>query len=96
MKFYPKTLLSTLTLFTTLSYIFVSHHKITNTNLNETKAITVETALVTEKILAEKFETLGSLASTDNIDISSELAGQIAAIYFTPGAYVKKGTLLIQ
>lgn len=51
---------------------------------------------MTEKILAEHFETLGSLQSTDYIDISSELAGQIAAIYFIPGALVKKGTLLIQ
>lgn len=89
-------LLSTLILFTTLGYIYTSHHKKIDTHSNEVKAITVETAQVTEKILAEKFETLGSLASTDNIDISSELAGQIAAIYFTPGAYVKKGTLLIQ
>ncbi|KTD24482.1 MULTISPECIES: efflux RND transporter periplasmic adaptor subunit [Legionella] len=89
-------LLSTLILFTTLGYIYTSHHKKIDTHGNEVKAITVETAQVTEKILAEKFETLGSLASTDNIDISSELAGQIAAIYFTPGAYVKKGTLLIQ
>ena len=32
----------------------------------------------------------------DSIDISSELAGQIAAIHFKPGALVKKGTLLIQ
>ena len=89
-------LLSTLIFFTTLGYIYISHHKKIDIHGNEVKAITVETAQVTEKILAEKFETLGSLASTDNIDISSELAGQIAAIYFTPGAYVKKGTLLIQ
>ncbi|WED42353.1 efflux RND transporter periplasmic adaptor subunit [Legionella cardiaca] len=62
----------------------------------EPKPITVETAPVTERVLADQFETIGSLASTDNIDISSELAGQIAAIYFKPGANVKKGTLLIQ
>jgi membrane fusion protein (multidrug efflux system) len=96
MKYRSKVLLSTLIIFTTLSYIFASHHKVTTQNTPEIKAITVETAPVTEKILAEKFETIGSLASTDNIDISSELAGQIAAIHFTPGAYVKKGTLLIQ
>ncbi|ARG96714.1 efflux RND transporter periplasmic adaptor subunit [Legionella micdadei] len=89
-------LLLTLLILSTLGYIYTSHHKKSNLNGKEVKAITVETAPVTEKILAEKFETLGSLASTDNIDISSELAGQIAAIYFTPGAYVKKGTLLIQ
>ncbi|WP_035918128.1 efflux RND transporter periplasmic adaptor subunit [Legionella fairfieldensis] len=79
-----------------LGGIFISHHKKVSTISTESKAITVETAPVTEKILAEQFETLGNLASTDNIDISSELAGQIAAIHFTPGANVKKGTLLIQ
>ncbi|WP_052673568.1 efflux RND transporter periplasmic adaptor subunit [Legionella hackeliae] len=64
--------------------------------MTEPKPIIVETAPVTEKILADQFETIGSLASTDNIDISSELSGQIAAIYFKPGTLVKKGTLLIQ
>ncbi|MDP1601904.1 MAG: efflux RND transporter periplasmic adaptor subunit [Legionella sp.] len=59
-------------------------------------AIKVETAPVTEKMLADKFETIGSLSSSDNIEISSELAGQIQSIHFKPGALVKKGTLLIQ
>ncbi|MCC5014190.1 MULTISPECIES: efflux RND transporter periplasmic adaptor subunit [unclassified Legionella] len=76
--------------------IFIFQHKKAVSNPIPMNAIAVETAAVTEKILAEQFETLGSLASTDNIDISSELAGQIAAIYFKPGASVKKGTLLIQ
>jgi membrane fusion protein, multidrug efflux system len=59
-------------------------------------AIKVETAPVTEKILSDQFETIGSLTSRDNIEISSELAGQIRSIHFRPGALVKKGTLLIQ
>ena len=78
-----------------LSFTLIARHKKAPFTA-DLKAISVETAHVTQKILAEQFETLGSLASTDNIDISSELAGQIAAIYFTPGAYVKKGTLLIE
>ncbi len=77
------------------SYLYISHQK-TKSKSSEPKAIVVETAPVTEKILSEHFQTIGSLASMDNIDISSELAGQIAGIYFTPGAWVKKGTLLIQ
>ncbi|WP_026069326.1 efflux RND transporter periplasmic adaptor subunit [Legionella tunisiensis] len=79
-----------------LTSTFIFRHKKAINNPIAMNAITVETAPVTEKVLAEQFETLGSLASTDNIDISSELAGQIAAIYFKPGASVKKGTLLIQ
>lgn len=64
--------------------------------ITRAKPITVEVSRVREKIFAEEFETLGSLASVDNIDISSELAGQITAIHFKPGSQVKKGTLLIQ
>lgn len=96
MKYRTIVLLLTLLIVIFLSYFFISHHKEMTSTTIESKAITVETAPVMEKILAEQFETLGSLASMDNIDISSELAGQIAAIYFKPGAYVKKGTLLIQ
>lgn len=79
-----------------ISYFFFPHLKKTSRRTTGPKAITVETARVTQRILADEFETIGSLASTDSIDISSELAGQIAAIFFRPGAYVKKGTLLIQ
>ena len=96
MKYRFKILLSTLLIFAVFAYVFIKHHQNPTTDSNQSKPITVETAPVTEKILAEKFETIGSLASTDNIDISSELAGQIAAIYFTPGAFVKNGTLLVQ
>lgn len=58
--------------------------------------ITVETTRVIEKLFADQFETLGSLASMDHINITSEIAGQIAEIHFKPGTFVKKGTLLIQ
>ncbi|RMX22218.1 efflux RND transporter periplasmic adaptor subunit [Legionella jordanis] len=81
--------------FSGLALIFVSPPKKSQRTTGP-KAITVETARVTHRVLAEEFETIGSLASTDSIDISSELSGQISAIYFKPGAYVKKGTLLIQ
>lgn len=64
--------------------------------IDTNKAIKVETAKVVEKVYSDEFETLGSLSSRDNIEISSELSGQIASIHFRPGANVKKGTLLIQ
>ncbi|KTD23740.1 hemolysin D [Legionella lansingensis] len=95
MKYRSIVLLSLLvSLFLGLFFFFPA--KKTSSRTTEPRAITVETAPVTQRILADQFETIGSLASTDNIDISSEIAGQIAAIYFKPGANVKKGTLLIQ
>ena len=78
-----------------LFFLFFSFKKMEKTS-SDVKAVRVETTAVIEKILADQFETLGSLSSRDNIEISSELAGQIASIHFKPGARVKKGTLLIQ
>ncbi|KTC77050.1 efflux RND transporter periplasmic adaptor subunit [Legionella brunensis] len=96
MKYRSIALLLTLVAVLFLTYsVFFPTQKIHGRTI-EPKPVIVETAPVTAKILADQFETIGSLASTDNIDISSELAGQISAIYFKPGANVKKGTLLIQ
>lgn len=96
MKYRILALLLPLVTFLFLGYVvFIPRHKL-HERVTEPKPVAVETAPVTEKILADEFETIGSLASMDNIDISSELSGQIAAIYFKPGTLVKKGTLLIQ
>lgn len=96
MKHRTIALLLTFLIIISASYLLISHHSKVNSRKAETKAIVVETSPVIEKILADHFQTIGSLASTDNIDISSELAGQIAKIDFRPGAWVEKGTLLIQ
>lgn len=77
-------------------FAFVLKPKIRQHKPIVNKVITVETAPVTEAVLAEQFETLGSLASLDSIDVSSEIAGQIVSIYFQPGAVVEKNTALIQ
>lgn len=62
----------------------------------ENKPVFVETSPVLEARFADQYETLGSLDSTDSIDISSEIAGQISAIHIKSGSVVKKGQLLIQ
>ena len=86
--------LSVLSIIAVLLLVFSREHKPLPGDIS--KPIKVETAKVVEKIYADEFETLGSLSSRDNIEISSELSGQIASIHFRPGANVKKGTLLIQ
>ncbi|MCC5791498.1 MAG: efflux RND transporter periplasmic adaptor subunit [Legionellaceae bacterium] len=58
--------------------------------------LTVETTAVQQVMVAEQVETVGNLKSLNQINISSELAGQIKSIHFTPGSFVKKGTLLIE
>ncbi len=57
--------------------------------------VSVETSDVKTALYADRFTTLGSLISTDSIDISSEIAGQISKIHFKPGDRVKQGQLLI-
>jgi membrane fusion protein, multidrug efflux system len=61
----------------------------------EPKALKVEAAKVEEVNLLNKIETLGSLGSIDSVDISPEIAGQIAKIYFKAGSSIKRGTWLI-
>lgn len=87
--------LSLVLAFIVVSYFIVQQGRL-STLTEKSIPIRVETALVKETLFAEHYATLGSLASTDSIDISSELAGQITGIYFTPGSFVEQGTLLIQ
>ncbi|VEG92304.1 efflux RND transporter periplasmic adaptor subunit [Legionella spiritensis] len=95
MKYRTIILLLPLMIIAFFSYSHFSH-KSPPKPATTSNPVHVETSVVSEKVFAEQFETLGSLASIDNIDISSELAGQIVAIHFKPGEPVKKGKLLIQ
>ena len=88
-------LLSTLTAAILCTFLLFSPQK-KPTIKPKQAAIRVETALVTEKIFSDQFETVGTLSSLDHIEISSELSGYSATIYFRPGTWVKKGTLLIE
>ncbi|WP_419419177.1 efflux RND transporter periplasmic adaptor subunit [Legionella sp. D16C41] len=88
-------LLLFLSILATILYRLVLPHNPSKLT-NKTQPILVETATIKEAFFADQFETIGSLSSLDSIEISSELAGQIASIYFKPGSLVPKGTLLIQ
>lgn len=61
-----------------------------------TPAVTVETARVQEISVAEQTETIGNLKSINQVNITSELPGQIKAIHFNSGDTVKKGALLVE
>jgi len=38
----------------------------------------------------------GSLRAIKGVNVTTELAGMVQTIYFTPGSYVKEGTILVQ
>lgn len=74
-------------------WIFRHHPQQTDSS---TAGIPVETSKSQLLTMADRFETVGNLDSTDQIDISSEYAGQIKAIRFSAGDSVKKGQILIE
>jgi len=57
---------------------------------------TVEVATVSQRAIPLRLTAVGSLEANDAVDISPQIAGQVAKISFTPGQRVKKGTPLIQ
>lgn len=90
-----KVLLATLLCAVTAGLVLYKQWEPKKTTTVVEHPVNVETTAVKTATLADRFTTLGSLASTDSIDISSEIAGQIAKIHFKPGDRVKKGQLLI-
>lgn len=56
--------------------------------------------ITTAQARMEPWETtisaVGSLDAVQGVTVSAEQAGKVAAIHFTPGAFVQKGTLLVQ
>lgn len=45
---------------------------------------------------SSQLEAVGSLRTTQGVNVTTELAGMVETIYFTSGSFVKKGTLLVQ
>lgn len=64
--------------------------------LSKPSSTPVETTRAKVLSLSDRFETVGNLESTDQIDISSEYAGQIKRIRFKAGDTVKKDQVIIE
>lgn len=76
--------------------LFIFKHRPKSMNLPSTNSIPVETTKSQVITMADRFETVGNLDSSDHVELSSEYAGQIKAIRFSAGDDVKKGQLLIE
>lgn len=63
---------------------------------NKSPAITVSTTKVEYSSWQPKLTSYGSLRAIRGVNITTQLAGMVQTIYFTPGATVKQGTLLVQ
>lgn len=63
---------------------------------NQSHVVTVSTAKVTTAEWQPKIIEAGSLRAIHGVNITTQLAGQVQSIYFTPGADVKAGEVLAQ
>ncbi len=59
-------------------------------------AVTVSTMKVSSLSWQPKLKAVGSLRAQTGVNVTTELAGMIQVIHFTPGAEVKKGDVLVQ
>lgn len=63
---------------------------------NQTKIINVSVMTVKPTLWETKLASTGSLRAVRGVDVTSELAGMVRDIVFTPGAEVTQGELLVQ
>lgn len=59
-------------------------------------AVVVSTMKVPTSNWVDTLNGVGSIKAVVGVDVTTELAGMVKTIYFTPGATVKEGTLLVQ
>jgi len=60
------------------------------------KRVTVSTMRVGYSDWQPSLTAVGSLRAIRGVNVTTELAAMVQTIYFTPGAYVKEGTVLVQ
>ena len=58
--------------------------------------IAVSAMKVTLQDWQPKLKASGSLRATKGVNVTAQVGGMIQSIYFTPGAMVQEGTLLVQ
>ncbi|MES2217810.1 MAG: efflux RND transporter periplasmic adaptor subunit [Pseudomonadota bacterium] len=63
---------------------------------NQSELVTVSTAKVTTSPWQPKITEAGSLRAIHGVNVTTQLAGQVQSVYFTPGADVTAGTVLVQ
>jgi len=59
-------------------------------------AVTVSTMKVETSLWQPTLKAVGSLRARVGVSVTTELAGMVQKIYFTPGTKVKKGSVLVQ
>lgn len=63
---------------------------------SERAAIPVSVTKVQRKVIPSQIEAIGTLQAKREVDIAPQIAGQVVAVSYTPGTFVKSGKVLIQ
>lgn len=63
---------------------------------NKNPAVTVSTAVAAYAKWQPTLKAVGSMRAISGVSVTTGLAGSVTKIYFTPGAIVEEGTLLVQ
>ena len=82
-----------LVIFGAYHYLQAPHKKSSSTT---SAPIPVIVAQVKQSTIHNQVQAVGSLQATQKVSINAEIDGQIRAIYFKDGAFVKQGQTLIQ
>ncbi len=64
--------------------------------INQSQIVTVSAMPAKYELWESKYNAAGSLRAIKGVNVTTELAGMVDTIYFTPGAVVKKDELLVQ
>lgn len=72
--------------------IMMKHYFASHSN----PAITVSTAKANYQVWQPELKAVGSLRAIKGVNVTTEVGGMVQKIYFTPGAQVKEGDVLVQ
>lgn len=76
--------------------VLIAHLIKQSIEANQNPVVTVSTMKVENSEWQPRITAAGSLRAIKGVNVTTELAGLVTGIYFTPGAVVKDGTLLVQ
>src|SRR5579883_782848 len=72
--------------------LLLKHYFATHQN----PVVTVSSMKVNYSSWESSLKSVGSARALNGVNVTTELAGMVEDIYFTPGTVVKKGTVLVQ
>lgn len=73
-------------------YLLMQHYFATH----QAPAMTVSTTTAKKSAWQPRLQAVANMRATLGVNVTAQLGGMIQTIYFTPGALVKEGTILVQ